>query len=204
MRSQSLLSLIWLLPLLVLVLFWEPAPGKNTERVSSQSTADLRAEPELHGSPLNHSLALEAADPSELMHQYELMGPMFIVDGWVYLADDRNPKQIQFRRLHPEFPVSRDDPVHLAQWRYFYHATEWGEWGQPRWLRDSVPAPMDQAFAHHPICRQYRCMVELNISSAGATAWQQQLIRHLSSGVSTEMRGGANHPLLVLTLNSRH
>ncbi|TKB51333.1 hypothetical protein FCL40_01895 [Ferrimonas sediminicola] len=201
MRSQSLLSLVWLLPLAVLILFWKPAPGKQQRQLSS---GEERAAPALPKGPLCPPNALPPADPTRLMEQYQEMGPMFTLDGWVYLANDRAAERLQFRRLHPEFPVGRDDPQHLAQWRHFYHASEWGEWDRPSWFKRSVTASLAQAFAHPPICRRHRCMVELRLGNDAVDPWRLQLLPQLSSGVSAEFKGGTDHPLLVLTLNPGH
>ncbi|USD37144.1 hypothetical protein [Ferrimonas sp. SCSIO 43195] len=198
MRSQSLITLIWLTPLLAALLLWKPDSAPAMDVLTTYGDTLMWTQSSLHHDG-NQPFPVEAIDRQALLAQYQRMGPQFVWQGWVYQADDRQGTPSRFQRLHPAFPIEDSNPAHRRSWQHFYADQEWGDWAQPQWLNQAIPRPMDQAFSHAPICRERRCLIELRLGGHRADAWFRELQRRLPGSIIASMDASSDHQLLILS-----
>ncbi|SDI44672.1 hypothetical protein SAMN04488540_101426 [Ferrimonas sediminum] len=199
MRSQSLITLIWLTPLLAALLLWKPESHPFMDALSAYGDTLIWPQSPLHASSDKLQFPVETVDRQSLLAEYQRMGPQFVWHDWVYQADDSQGSPHQFRRLHPAFPTDDDNPAHRLSWQRFYGAQEWGEWAQPWWLNQAIRPPMNQAFSHTPICREHRCLIELRLGGHRADTWFRELQQQLPVSITATMDAGNEHRLLTLS-----
>ncbi|GAA4894892.1 hypothetical protein [Ferrimonas pelagia] len=129
-------------------------------------------------------------------HQHQ--GPVQWRDQ-IYLADDNGIELLGFTLLGPAPEADPSGEVQIRQrWQQFHATQQWGDWSSHNWPDTAWFGPLGSELDPQWICRQRRCLAELDFAHNEA---RQRLLtqRRLPAHMRLQIIDSFNHSLLILT-----